>query len=991
MSADLHNTIISDLGKGLCVHAGAGSGKTKMLVDRYLQILRQGKSDPGRVVAITFTEKAAEEMKERVRKEAPDHDLSAARISTIHAFCTALLRQHPLEAGVDPNFLVLESVQASILLDKALGDWWQERMAAKDPALLELLEYLDPKRLFEFMESLIHARAMAYACRDRWKKIDRSLLLQRLEMEKQNAPDEKKLKEIQWMQADDYALRCNAILLDLLDSAVAAYEKAKAAIPALDFEDLQIRAERLLRNDRVRERIRRGIDFLLLDEFQDTDALQWTIAESLAPLHAVFVVGDPKQSIYGFRGTDVSVFRRMESTMREAGNVLLLDVNHRSVPGILDFCNDFFHGLFAGAQRHYEIPHQPMKPARAGDPATRSASPVAAWLHAAPEDPDAKESSLDELRRREAAFIAAALRKWKDESPPFPDFQWKDVAILFRKMGKAYLYERELEKNGIPFTTTSASAFYGQACVTDVLNALKAALNRRDDLALAGFLRSPMVGVSDETLYRLRKKAALWDAMQDELDPVLRQARAWLDAWHQAAGLETPSALLRRILKDTDYEAILLSQHMGERKVALVQKVLELAENFEQAPGFGMRDFEEYLRTIALDEAGDTKGPTEPESDTVSLLTVHKAKGLQYRAVIVADLCHMENQQTGRILFDPELGIGVNLKDGEDKAPDTLAFTLIKNERKRREAAEAKRVLYVAATRARDILVFSGLFPGKSRDNAWNRELCAYLAGPGGKKYVQQAERIPAETPSVRAIRPLPAREKFALTDKDWAFAMESGARWKALPQTLSVTQALELLDPGEAMESRDLWIPGEPLPANRIGSIAHLILSWWDFRNAADVPALLDRALEGIVLSPEEKDALRLRLTAMLEGFAQNPCAEGLRRAKSVLREIPFLLPWEKTCVEGTIDCLYQNAAGAWTVLDYKTDRVEGDALKKRAEEHMEQLKFYGAACLKILNITEIRLELYFLAAQKTQEQIFTSKDAGEFLQSRWQTLLSR
>ncbi len=956
---------VSRLDRGLCVNAGAGSGKTAMLVHRYVEILRQGKSDPSRVVAITFTEKAAAEMKSRVRDAVQDRAtldrLAEARISTIHGFCASLLRQYPVEADIDPRFSVMDSVQTSLLLKKTVRAHARRLLEKRDARVLQCLETLKPADFSYAMVTLLHRRAFLRVHGEAMEKLRREDL-------------SKEMAAAEWSADDAKMLACGTMLLQLAREFDAEFAEAKAAQSRLDFEDLQILALDLLSKPRMAEKICGDIDYLLVDEFQDTDELQRRLFERLAPMQKIFAVGDPKQSIYRFRGSDVSVFDRVQKDMQGHGDTLLLDVNYRSLPGIVEFCNAFFSALMPPSALSYETPHQTLIAHREAKAAPR----VMACVHAA----GAEKESADDLRARDAAHVARMLRQWKDGAPPWPDFQWRDAALLFRSMGKAYLYERELEKLGIPYVSTASGAFYGQQCVGDVLHAMKAALNPADDFAMTGFLRSPLAAVSDETLYRLRmsQPPSLWKAMQESDHPSIVRAVHWLRRWHSIACMQPPITLLRQITEDTDAEAILLTQHLGRKKAHLLARMAECAAAFAPEEGFTLSDFLEYMQELVLEDRGDSDGAL-PEEDAVSLLTVHKSKGLEFRAVFVVDLARSPKSDLPKILLHERLGVGIKAEEIK-----TLQRQAIEQEEKRRQEAEEKRILYVACTRARDLLIFSGVMPAAKRPNLWNQWLRGQILAPGMEKHVS-CETINPPTSSRGSRRPAgasvagnPVASSPPFTPQAWDFAMADFSQ-QAQPKTrFLATEIQEMFS-----ESKPLARPPLPILDNastpaQLGSMAHEVLAHWDMRNAKECDALLQH----VAGAGAQKDAQE-ELKDMLMRFAASADSRRLIEARAKHREIPFVLPLPgagSAFLEGTIDLLYQDAQGDWAVLDYKTDRVPADQCAQQAQRHIVQLRLYGAAAMRILGLPSIRLELYFLRSGTPWSETFTAAQAASFLQ---------
>ncbi len=1011
-----------NLSKGLCVNAGAGSGKTTMLVRRYLEILSQSKSDPARIVAITFTEKAAAEMKSRIRSEmqakyldpvatpawkARLNSMANARISTIHGFCTHVLRQYAIECHLDPSFGVLDAVQADLLLKKTIAEHWRKLVETKHALLLRCMDFFQPERLIKIIEQVVLQRAYLLAHAERFKQISKNMLLEALR-EAQAADAGKEFKNASWSRTDDEALECMQLLLKLAQEFDAEFQRVKTRLRRLDFDDLQIRTLELLSSERMLEKIRQDIDYLLVDEFQDSDEIQRQIFTRLAPMESLFAVGDPKQSIYRFRGADVSVFRRLQQDMPSHGSVITLDLNYRSLPGILNFCNDFFAGLMENSSRPYEIPHQALQAHRqqANEPAC-----VHAWMHKLGQD---EKVPVDELRKREAAHIAETLQRWKSGHAPFENFRLSDVAILFRSMGKVYLYERELEKLGIPFTTSSTSAFFGQQCITDMLNAMTVAANRIDDVAMAGFLRSPMVGLSDEDLLRLRGENSLWDSLSAHdtgtLDTAqMVQAKEWIARWHVTAGLGNAAELLKQILSDTGFEILLLAQHLGRRKVALLGKMLELAEGFRPEESQGIVDFLEYMKELLLEEKGEYEGPLLEQDEAVSLLTVHKAKGLEFKVVIVADMGRWKKSSAPEVLLGEEFGLGVKLRDAKDEVIKPIPRLLGELEERRKESAEEKRLLYVACTRAKDMLIFSGINSLRARTHAWNGWMLDYMQMPSGKRCLPEISDInpidvskPHAGKSHRNAALACKQSPESPDEKTWALIFSKPEAFQTPAEKFTVSQVDKdtstSIAPAPAA-GRNLQAPlilsasEEPprlassanaLSASQLGSLVHAVLARWDRKNDKDLPQIIESLLQETLLTPTALAQTQQHAWGLIDKFLSSSAADALRKAKVLHKEIPFVLPLPslpQSRLEGTIDVLYQKENGTWAVLDYKTDKIPQQQVAQRAKEYERQIQLYAAAAMQILNIPSIRLELFFLTPETLWETDCTATQAARFL----------
>ncbi|MCC6799907.1 MAG: UvrD-helicase domain-containing protein, partial [Anaerolineae bacterium] len=840
----------------LIVTAGAGSGKTRVLVERFIALLDAHPDWPlTSIVAITFTEKAAREMRDRVRAAieqrlvtAPDEDrarwfehyaaLSAARIGTIHGLCAQLLRANPAEARLDPAFEVLDETEATLILhdaiERALGRLVRDGFPAA--ALLSAYDLSAVRGILRAyaQPGAAESVAEALACGpdalwDRWQtgwRVERAAAIRDLradsnwrtalewiarvdpppgdklspicEAVQANAPallsgdDDACWDAIEWLggvirinagsqanwggaeqlQACKDALKTireplqeaakdlgaapgdlDAQALDWLVRwgeaiALAAeeYARAKAERTALDFADLEYRAHALLRDDEVCARYHAEFHHVLVDEFQDTNPAQRDIVYRLSAVYQpggagrLFVVGDPKQSIYAFRGADVSVF---DAVRRD-----LLDHNGRELPLAMSFraherlagaFNDLFSAILTvgdGPAARCEIGlGTPMTAYRACDldAAPHQAQPITVLAIPRLDKAAAPEFQLKEdLRRWEAWALSQKLRElvetgakvWErgPEGGCYRPAGFGDMAVLFRAMTSAPLVEEVFKATGIPYVTIAGRGYFDRQEVWDLLNLLRALHNPADDLALAAALRSPLFGLSDEALLALRlppdgsrARLPLWqmlrgddppDFPRDELS-ALDFARGALAELRDRAGRVSNAELLARALALTGYLAALSGLPDGARRRGNVEKLLRLARASGRT---GLGAFNAYARDLTVREIREGEATVEAE-DAVKLMSVHASKGLEFPIVALFDTTWSRQDASEVFTLDPDAGPACDPPHEapkDDKTPKPFAVRWAKKLSARREQAENRRLLYVAATRASDYLILSG-------------------------------------------------------------------------------------------------------------------------------------------------------------------------------------------------------------------------------------------------------------------------------------------
>ncbi len=690
----------------LLLSAAAGSGKTSVLVERFVAAVREDGIAPARILAITFTERAAGELRARVRTrllELEDReaarDTEAAFVGTFHGFCARLLRSHALAAGLDPEFAILDEGLAGRLRERAFELALREFLGGARGERIDLLAAYGVDRVRAAIEQ-VHGEL-----RSRGQRLPR-LPAPRTE--------------------DADAARACVLLDRLLQGFAAAYDGLKHARAAVDFDDLELLAGELLaQRELVRAAWSDRFELLMVDEFQDTNPRQLAILTALDRGN-LFTVGDELQSIYGFRHADVSLFRRRRAQLEELGGSVRLTRNFRSREALLDVVNAVFAERFGD--------YTPLRAGRS-EPA-----PTAVGADAEPE----VELLLTDVRGWEervelAAPIAAGLphaQLWRQAEARMlagrvaqlvRDGRARagEVVVLLRASGDLEVFERALQLCGLR-TLAAVGAFWGHQQIGDLISYLRALANPLDERALYSALASPLAGCSRDCLALLAdasraSRRGVWEIALVEvegdaalgLEPVDRAALASFCARLQhergEASRRTLAELIERAIEAAGYREHVLTLDWPERRLANVHKLLRLARRFEAGEG---RDLRAFLDHVAHLEAAARVEPDAPvegvEPDAVRLMTIHAAKGLEFPVVCLADLGRQPNSQTPDLLVDGErVGLRLVRLDGARSSP-ALDYEQLCEERRDREAEEEDRILYVAMTRARERLLLSG-------------------------------------------------------------------------------------------------------------------------------------------------------------------------------------------------------------------------------------------------------------------------------------------
>lgn len=699
---------IHEIGRHVLVAAGAGSGKTATVVDRLLYLL--GVEVAGRTVsapvpldrlaAITYTTAAAAELSGALRRrlrEAGRRDLAAAvdgaRIGTIHRFCALILREFALRRDAAPSVDVLEEGEAQAMADDAARDALLLAVEEGDNGAATLLLERDQRTVHQLLASLI-------AQGDRLRRFTLPHL----------GPSE-------------------AALVRLARRALGLLEHRLADRGAVDFDRMLAWTRDLIRDDGyARRTLQRRIHTLVVDEFQDVDPVQWELARLLgepgsgrADTPRLLLVGDPKQSIYRFRAADVTTWRAAATDFADGGGVVVpLSENFRSTAPILDFAAATVGKLLdtpiapEDGRQPYEIEFTRLE---VGLPERQGAGPPVALI-AVP----AEELGADDVRRVEAEAIARRIVSLHDRE----GLAWRETALLFSAWTSAEIYLDALRRHGVPAYLRRETGFYARREVLDQIVALEAIRDPYDDRALLGFLRSPFVGVKDETLLAiaLPGPGPYWRRLATVScgeSALLRRGAALLERAVALRDRLPTDQLLAELLLHSGYWAHLKLR--GEEKDQAAANVRKFLVQTRAAAEHPLGD---YLRAIAAqrrrgDRVGDARLHGE-EDDVVTLTTIHSAKGLQWEAVFWCDLARGRGADQRAILIghdqlllkDPDLDVS--------EPPD--AWQALKAALDAEAEAEAKRLWYVAATRARRYLSLSP-FPlserGAPRDSAARR------------------------------------------------------------------------------------------------------------------------------------------------------------------------------------------------------------------------------------------------------------------------------
>lgn len=1017
--SDAQELAVMSRGKNICVSAAAGSGKTLVLVERFLHLVMREKLSPASILAITFTDRAANEMKQRIIKRLTQENLEEARrevenaaIGTIHSFCARLLREHPVEAGVDPHFSILESTEAELLQERVL-DEVIESSAAEAEVFQFLKTYEEIKvrkgilsayrrsRNFEvsFEEAL---RRRVPADPDFFKTElqqqtgqappDMDSLLALKAQLRAGGPERERIRQTKQLIEDyvsflleEETLSDREIFIQLALRFEKVYEEAKRRERALDFDDLQIRAVRLLGSDQavskaVRKIYQERFAEILVDEFQDTNRLQERLLDLIRRPSNLFIVGDLKQSIYGFRGTELKVFIEKEKAFNQDGMRISLVENYRSRPRLINFINQFFEILW----REDGLSFEKLRAVREEE----NSGPRVERLRLEPLEGE----SADELRIREARRLAHRLRLLAEEE----GVAYKNIACLFEAMSDVHFYEQELRRLDIPYFVVSNRGFYSQTEIRDLMSFLSVLENPSKDVPLAAVLRSPLFQVSDDTLFwladcaKVKNRRPLMEAVQQfgsiaQIAPAEKEKLAFFKETFEKFLQEKEklhlSELVEKILRVTGYDLYVLRMRHSERRSANLRKLMELAREMESRESLHLGDFVRAIQGLELREVREAEAQVEAEGEGVKLMSIHAAKGLEFDVVVLPDLGRSGLAEGGGFLLSEE-GFGLR---------DTLTYRWGKARMERLRSEESKRLLYVGMTRAREKLILSGSASRKPQADSFHEM-------PTWAHWVDQ---ILSEGKWDVAMRPEEPAKPFAFERrkslaerKPFRKRLESLAAMPIRESSTAVDEILKNLQEPEKtyFERIDLPVsafflfvknPEDYFRVYEIGATSsfevkeeemkkeegeftsaafgtrvHLILEQVFLRrlNLKETKLLIHQFT--LDLSEERREEMS-HLVCQFLGTEQ---AKEILKAGKIYPELSFVLRLPCGLVHGKIDLIYQNLRGEWFVLDYKTSFVDKDSFGDRGEDYRTQMELYALGLWQILGESPREGRIYFL-----------------------------
>ncbi len=1064
--------VLTELTKNWVVEAGAGTGKTTLLILRLCEAVLVQNVPVEKIVALTFTEKAAAEIKTRfiiqlhqiieeltcneppasaptnktrwkylltehfqlkkediiARGEMALARLDRSNMGTIHSFCADILKTFPLEAGLAPHAEIDSGQRGNALfearwnafLDIELGvsapreSLWKRVLAQISlPDLKVFAQTLCSGKITQY-NYFSHAAMLAALCEEKSK--------QAKDWSRAFLPPGKKPrnteKALDW--ASQSLLRCAAFLRtkkipDALEQTPPAFPAsvsqgwdesyfeqardlvafAQKMIPEnqqifldafalispvveqvrqdyrqegiLSFDDLLVKTRDLLQRDLyVRRLLKEKFDILFIDEFQDTDPVQGELLLFLAEEKLssasrwqevrlepgkLFVVGDPKQSIYRFRGADITAYELFtELILRQGGEKCFLQNNFRSSPGIVTVAN--------AVCRRAMIQQASFQPAYVPIIAEKSSKACAVeWLFIRPAEQDFQ---ADDYRHNQGEQIARWIENNVGQLSLENGYKltYGDIAILVRASTTLGPYTEALRRYGIAFNVETDKDFYRKQEINDFLNFLRVIAEPENRIALVGVLRSPWGGFTDEEIYQIVQRDEL-SLNAKTADSRLATCYSSLRKFVDKVGRVPLKEILLSVLEETFLPEACAVAYDGQETLANLQRLIRLVETYQTPVSLG-----QFLASVQelLAQEPERLGASTVEAgeNAVSVMTIHKSKGLEFPVVILADLSRKETISSGG--GDHVFSWQYNMHGVRAGKICDANLAFLEGEQKKHERCEEIRVLYVALTRAREkmILVSDGR---KGAEKALASFENAGLL-PTGQEEQLIVDEACVPVNSV-ACFPVESFRYRSAVRKAIPFSSGGLLPWKqAFEQRLKRYEQAKkdvLLSPSERVESGQGFTPAQRAGA-ALGTVCHRALEYLLTQPGLSVKQAIEKASYGVEI-PQEP------LLQLLGAFTQSAIWTEIKKNNVLAVEMPFTVTQQQRTVSGTMDVVLEQTDGSIWVIDYKTDVVGPLGIRALVEKYRPQLEVYKQAAQQIFPNKTVRMSAVFVRAFASQD----------------------
>ena len=1071
---EAREVIASNYGETLFVEAGAGCGKTEALVGRVTKLLlTSDEVSIDDLAVITFTNKAASELRHRIRSRLEDlsincsepeelhrikmslEKLDSADISTLHGFARRLLTEHSVEAGLPPSFEVLNEISSQVdflarfekFLDSLLLDSsWSRTLLIGDALGIDPARHLLPiaTKLYEswdlltpgvtrelepiqFDELIADGRSLAANADTFIGTSDSDSMTEALEVvrtfveelesgfddiqqitalanvkmlsgkrrgRKENWPDIQSIRSEyeQYREAiTSFRDHLADVVLRRLATCITNFVldgvRDQRNQGCLDYHDLLVSAREVLkdpvRGPLIREKLHNQYKHLLIDEFQDTDPLQIEIATLIAsPIDAqtstpwqatptlpgrLFFVGDPKQSIYRFRRANISLY--LEAQDKYAAGKVQLSTNFRSTPEIINWINAVF-GKLISPQLNSQPPYSELMPIRESAPLGNAVTILGAEAHPKSDKTDVKSVEAHDITQ---TIIQAIREGWSvNDNGEWREVKFSDIAVLVPTRSEMESIQRDFERAGLSYRLTSSNIVWRSQEIRDLIMCLRAINDPSDSLATVAALRSSIYGCGDDDLYRFKvanPKAWDWAATTDEQhaarteggDPVAI-GLAHLAKLHTHRTTMTPSELMGQIIQDRQVEEQCVARRDPRESLRRIRYALDQARAWSDSDNGLLHKFLSWVDQQTMENARSVETIlSEDDHDSVQLMTIHAAKGLEFPVAIIAGLpLRPRYEREVQVGFPPGAGTP-EVRISKDL--QTNGFENWAEAEQLFDHDESIRKLYVACTRACDHLVVS--VHRKESPSSSEARTARYLLAEASQGVEQtevdhsdQANLVSETQGKKKVLRPDLSQWR---TRYNQAIALSYRNRFISathISQAVNSVDGVASLDPGLAKDvsESELPIQGRGRYGTALGRAVHAVLQSIDLKTGKGLTTLAAIHAEAEGIS---------ELSGKVEGLVNSAIrSTELQQAISnrYWRELHVACPMGGQIVEGYVDLVYENDGGLM-VIDYKTDQIQPGEINAKVNHYRLQGATYAVALEKVTRLPVVQVSFAFLS----------------------------
>ncbi|MBT3392644.1 MAG: UvrD-helicase domain-containing protein [Elusimicrobiaceae bacterium] len=1047
----------TEFSQNLIVEAGAGTGKTTLLVARLIVLLlKNDETDITQIVALTFTEKAASEMKIRLATElqkiifilsngnGDDNEtisilktkfhqkpediilraqkalekLDRAQISTIHSFCSYILKNYSLQSGISPVSEIDDGSLQNYEFDKHWDMFLDVELAENSTnenkwmTLLKEINLQDIKKFANYLsssklESYIpnsHQEFIDSLCKQKAEEVSEIIteyedkakgkIIEKLKLAKQILSgmyedislEPASKTPIKSMDSKDYikayeiinfAININPENQHLIEEAYNLVKpfckKFKLEIlqkELVSFDDLLIKARNLIKQNKlVRAELKEKFKTILIDEFQDTDPVQgellmflseqknnFSVSSAKTKLEAgkLFVVGDPKQSIYRFRGADISAYDFFTQTMQAQGaQKCLLQTNFRSSVEIVETAN-FITTQIMKKDQGYQPKYEDIFPNPQADTKNKSVEFLVI-------DTDDKKVKTQDLRHNQAEQIAVWIDKHKK------DIKLKDIAILFRSQTESYIYLDALKRYGINYVVQEDKSFYKSQEINDLINVLKTINNPYDKISLTGVLRSPFGGFSDEDIYSFKKNNLLnYFSKVPSTNKKLKEFYTLLSKYNKLVGRVSLKDLINKIFYETFFIELCTRAYNSEQSLSNIFKFFDISAKLSETQNLTLSKFILMLEKFT-EQQKEGESPLSDEGiNAVNILTVHKAKGLEFPVVIMADISKEDKQtaekQPSHLYSWSENMHGLKLGSIRD-----LNLTYLEQQDKKHRLLEEIRILYVALTRAKDRLVLVGnINSGKDSFSEILFKASAYPNAENKKENIEFGSfKLPInyfnfKNPQdfIYKTHNSPAEQNETLDITEWQKVWD-----KRVKKYDDIKEQKNIIAPSTLIDEEEEQLVVENIyqeKAKTVGEICHKVMELSNFKEQIDIKDVY-KAMRFLNFEIAQHEQEIKESFEILNKFSKTQTYQNLKTAKVLDKEMPFSFVDETKIINGVMDLVFEDS-GKIILADYKSDKHQS------ADKYKPQMDLYRKAGEKIFKGKKIECRIIFLRTSEVQ-----------------------